>query len=175
MDKAGPWPSPSSNRTCGFPASGFPADSRPEALTKDEEYLRLPLGLQGQFPSQGGPCHRQTRIKLARRFFRNKMFQSARLPSHENASTARPLRSTGITPLPRYYGPLRLPTQPPGGYVFPTRDEATAPAAPDLPGSSTDLSACAVPNHPGEPDGLMARCTPTGGGLRPFWKVGRLA
>lgn len=29
-----------------------------------------------------------------------------------NMTTAGPLRSTGVTPLPRYYGPLRLPTNP---------------------------------------------------------------
>jgi hypothetical protein len=35
-------------------------------------------------------------------------------------SPAGALRSTGITPLPRYYGPLRLPTWPTGGYGFPS-------------------------------------------------------
>ena len=34
-------------------------------------------------------------------------------------SLAGPLRSTGITPLQRYYEPLRLPIEPPRGYGFP--------------------------------------------------------
>jgi len=35
-------------------------------------------------------------------------------------SPAGALRSTGITPLPHYYGPLRLPTRPTGSYGFPS-------------------------------------------------------
>ena len=34
-------------------------------------------------------------------------------------SLAGPLRSAGITPLQRYYEPLRLPIEPPRGYGFP--------------------------------------------------------
>ena len=33
--------------------------------------------------------------------------------------SVRPLCSTGVTPLPRYYGPLRLPARAAPGYVFP--------------------------------------------------------
>jgi hypothetical protein len=73
---------------------------------------------------------------------------------------ARPLRSTGVTPLPRYYGPLRLPTRPPDGYVFPPCVEAIALAAPGLPGSSADLSTRAVPYHPDEPGGINGSLLP---------------
>jgi len=34
-------------------------------------------------------------------------------------TTAGPLRSTGVTPLLRYYGPLRLPTHPHTGLLIP--------------------------------------------------------
>jgi hypothetical protein len=77
-----------------------------------------------------------------------------------NANPVRPLRSTGITRFPRYYEPVRLPTQPTGGYVFPPIAEAIALAAPDLPGSSTDLSARAIPYHPDEPGGFNGSFLP---------------
>ena len=63
----------------------------------------------------------------------------------------------GRYPLLRYYEPVRLPAKPPQGYAFPSgvgpphQKSETAP--PGLPGSSTDLSPCAAPNHPGEPGG----------------------
>src|ERR1700677_3790681 len=73
----------------------------------------------------------------------------------KNANSAGDLRSTGITPLPRYYVPLRLPTKPTSGYLFPL---AVCPHLaqvrttwPGLSGSSIDLSAPAVLDHPGEP------------------------
>ncbi|MEI6702094.1 MAG: hypothetical protein WCL71_00995 [Deltaproteobacteria bacterium] len=68
----------------------------------------------------------------------------------------RPLGSTGITPLPYYYGPLRLPTvhtkrvidSPP---VFSLRRIPFALGiTSDIPGSSADLSTRALPNHPGQ-------------------------
>ena len=58
----------------------------------------------------------------------------------------------GRYPLPRYYEPVRLPTEPPQSYAFPSGVGLLAPTTPPgLPGSSTDLSPRAVPNHPGEP------------------------
>jgi hypothetical protein len=52
------------------------------------------------------------------------------------------------------YGPVRLPTEPSQGYAFPSSVGRLAPTTrPGLPGSSTDLSPRAVPNHPGEPGG----------------------
>jgi hypothetical protein len=37
----------------------------------------------------------------------------------ENVRSAGVLRSTGVTPLHHYYGPLRLPNEPADGYLFP--------------------------------------------------------
>ena len=45
--------------------------------------------------------------------------QAGLLASDEGIDPAGVLRSTGVTPLPRYYGPLRLPSLPDGGYWFP--------------------------------------------------------
>ena len=76
------------------------------------------------------------------------------LSFHENMTEVRLLGSTGITPLPRYYEPLRIPT---------VNDERVIDSPPtlslrrnpfalgitsDLPGSSADLSTRALPNHP---------------------------
>lgn len=41
------------------------------------------------------------------------------------STRTRPLRSTAITPLPRYYGPLRLPVLPRLGYGFPRQVRGT--------------------------------------------------
>ena len=61
----------------------------------------------------------------------------------------------GVTPLLRYYVPLRLPTKPTSGYLFPL---AVCPhlaqvrtTGPGLSGSAIDLSVPAVLDHPGEP------------------------
>jgi hypothetical protein len=54
----------------------------------------------------------------------------------------------------RYYEPVRLPYGAASRVMHSPRALAALPATPPgLPGSSTDLSPCAVPNHPGEPDG----------------------
>ena len=79
--------------------------------------------------------------------------QSAHSPSYGRTSLAGLLGSTGITPLPCYYEPIRLPARPTDGYVFPLAVEAFGLTGPGLPGSLTDLSARAVPNHPGGLDG----------------------
>src|ERR1043165_3250828 len=52
----------------------------------------------------------------------------------------RPLCSTGVTPLLRSYGPLRLPTPPPRRLCLPVaRRSLSLAAGPGLPGSSADL------------------------------------
>ena len=79
--------------------------------------------------------------------------QSAHSSSYGRTSLAGLLGSTGVTPLPRYYEPIRLPVRPAAGYVFPPTVEGRALTGPGLPGSLTDLSARAVPSHPGRPDG----------------------
>ena len=77
--------------------------------------------------------------------------QSAHSSSYSRTSLAGLLGSTGVTPLPRYYEPIRLPARPTDGYVFPLAVEGRALTGPGLPGSLTDLSARAVPYHPGRP------------------------
>ncbi len=86
--------------------------------------------------------------------------QSAHLPTYSSESAVGALRSTGITPLLHYYGPLRLPARPSHGYVFPPNVAGLSRTTPGLPGSSTDLSARAVPSHPGRPDGCTRSLLP---------------
>ena len=58
----------------------------------------------------------------------------------------RPLRSTGITPLPRYYEPVRLPAAADRGYGFP-RGVARPPAAPRRVSQDPHRSVDARPPH----------------------------
>ncbi len=109
----------SSNRTCGFPASGFPTGftSRHTAarcvrcvLLKQRAMAsapnntdRRPSSPRGQASSEASGCswvfqaHRQSPI----------------LGSVQSAPEVRALSSASITRPPRSYGPLRLPSDPP--------------------------------------------------------------
>jgi hypothetical protein len=103
-------PPPSSNRTCGFPASGFPESSQPKARTGGVPCLATgpaPISVKRLNPVLGHA-------------------QAVLLTSHGNRDPAGALRSTGITPLPRYYFPLRLPARPSGGYSFPSPVDPTS-------------------------------------------------
>ncbi len=65
--------------------------------------------------------------------------------------SVKPLRSTGITLLLRYYGLLRPPLRPVQPLCIPLGLFLLA----GLPGSSVVLSTHAVPFHPGEPDDCL--------------------
>ena len=87
------------------------------------------------------------------------------------------LRSTGVTRLPRYYDPLRLPAGPIGGYEFPPAVEPRSGPERVRPAGSprflTDLSTPAVPYHPGEPGRCL--CSLLGGPVSGFARFGGLA
>ena len=98
-----------------------------------EPELRFLLGLLTQLPSQFRDFRRQLDPGLllwlsqllipvqATGFFRSgTCVQADLLTSDENMNSAGALRSAGVTPLQRYYGPLRLPAWPDGGYGFPS-------------------------------------------------------
>ena len=86
----------------------------------------------------------------------------------------RPLCSTGVTPLLRSYGPLRLPARTAPRLCIPLgrRGRLSFPSLPGLPGSSTDLSLRAVPNHPGRSGECLLIASPPVSGFIIF---GRLA
>jgi len=107
--------------------------------------LRLLFGLATQLPpqcrdfySQSHPCYRlrwnRRRSGLRQLAVRcGILIQAVLLTSCENMFTAEALRSTGITRRQHYYGPLRLPTRPASGYVFPLAVETTTHPADDSP------------------------------------------
>lgn len=64
------------------------------------------------------------------------------------------LRSTAVTPLPRYAGPSASRADRSTRYVFRADPQGTTPSPPGLSGSSTSLSECAVPLYPGKPEDL---------------------
>jgi len=78
------------------------------------------LGAATQLLSQTGEFQRHAPIQFLNRFQREQCLLShTRMFLHPigapflllSVTTVRPLRSTGITPLPHYYGPLRLPSR----------------------------------------------------------------
>ena len=151
-------PPPSSNRTCEFPASGFPGNlcwrhARSESL-----------GLSAQSSSWRAARHWPTsRSKL----------HVERLTAYDNTNPAGPLRSTGITRRPHYYGPRRLPA----GAAPTVMDSRQAldlrSTPPGLPGSWLVCRRPPSPLTPGSPSTARARCFVDGSRLRRFRAVGR--
>jgi hypothetical protein len=125
-------------------------------IERVEPKQRLSLGLLAQFPSQKGDFDRHARLRLEPlcHIFRNGAFaaQAGHPSFDQNMTEVRPLGSAPFPGLLRYYGPLRLPA----ADVVQVMDSLTTlpltGTAPGLPGSSTDLSARALPNHPGRLD-----------------------
>jgi hypothetical protein len=70
----------------------------------------------------------------------------------ENMTEVRPLGSIPFPGLPRYYGPLRLPTAAAAQVIDSLKALPCPGTTSGLSGSSTDLSARALPNHPGRSD-----------------------
>ena len=160
------FPSPSSNRTYGFPVSGFPADTHGGACTRPRFGHAASWRLRERRVSVSAERSTSTSSVLGKS-------QSARLPSYSSNSAVGALCSTGITPHPRSYGPLRLPTQPPDGYVFPS-DVAEPPAPRRVSQAPRLICPRALsPLTPAGPMGAHARCFPIGGGLHLFRQAGR--
>jgi hypothetical protein len=84
---------------------------------------------------------------------------------------------TGITPLRSYYGPLRLPIWPTGGYGFPSIVDLTS--RPDFrsPNRVSQVPALICPRPPSritprDPPAAFARCFTGGIRLHPLRKAG---
>ena len=85
------------------------------------------------------------------RIVRSRVVTQAVLPSsYTRTYLAGSLGSTGVTPLPRYYEPRRLPARAARTVMSSRPALGARPTPPGLPGSSVDPSPRAVPNHPGE-------------------------
>ena len=101
--------------------------------------------------------------------------QESRAVADANPFPAGALRSTGITRLPRYYGPLRLLPWPDGGYGFPPSVvldlSGSGTARTGLPGSGQICRRPLSPTTPESPAVASARCFTAGVRLRPFGGV----
>ena len=97
-------PPPSSNRTCRFPASGFPKNTSLEGMRRQ---IRL-----------GQRAETLPRNEVGRSLFWEQCSMCILTLLHAEF-LAGLLGSTGVTPLPRYYEPNRLPFEPRRSYGFP--------------------------------------------------------
>ena len=112
---------PSSNRTCGFPASGSRENSRHPAHVQRTSPGSQPESQARTFDS--GSSRRSLNPEFRRG---TQKVQAAFPPSYPDAISLRPLGSTAATPLPRYYGPVRLPISSSLGYAFPNHEPQEA-------------------------------------------------
>ena len=113
--------------------------------------LAQPVSQTSKFRGQPDPVVRLRRFRSLRPLSRVGMhrIQAAHSSSDTDANPAGPLRSTGVTPLPRYYEPRRPPAGADHAVMLSRAALGLPPTPPGLPGSSIDLSAPAVSNHPG--------------------------
>ena len=123
-----------------------------------EPELTFSFGLAAQFPSQERDLNRHPGFRLEPfcHPFRDGALsaQAVSFSLDRIMTEVRPLCSIPFPGLPRYYGPLRLPTVAVSQVIDSLRALSTSPDAnttSGLPGSSTDLSAHALLNHPGRP------------------------
>lgn len=125
-----------------------------------EPKQRFSFGLAAQFPPQKGDFYRQAGFRFKSGChpvrYGASVAQAGLLSFCVNMTELRPLGSTGVTPFPSYYGPLRLPTVRTGRVIDSPpalalqRNPFALGSTSDLPGSSADLSTRALPNHPGQ-------------------------
>ena len=131
-------PPPSSNRTCGLPASGSHASSHRKCCAVKLQSQR------GNALKQPVSEHPSLRSGI--------LIQAGFPSSYSSTLAFRHLRSTVVT---RFLATMSLSdsrSQPRCGYVFPHPVGGSPTTEPGLPGSSTDLSTRAVPCHPGKSD-----------------------
>ena len=143
-----------------------------------EPELRFLLRLASQFPSQKRELLRQTWFGFeAGSLLCRSRIQSAHPFFDENATEVRPLGSTDITPLHRYYGPLRLPTAAAGQVMdsLPALSRQLSRRAPRRI-SQVPVSIWRRALSPITPDGsvdALARCFSTDSRLHHLWQAGR--
>ena len=162
-------PLPSSHRTCGFPASGGP-----RYLSRDRrsgsEALPAAAGL-------GGAAISEESVSPA--FppgIRSGTVVQAALPSsYLSAYLMGSLRSTGVTPLPRYYEPRRLPNEADVRLWFPAHRWTRGPLRRVSQVPRLILQRAPPPTTPESPSGACAHCFPDGDRLRHRLQVGRLS
>lgn len=135
-----------------------------------EPKQRFSFGLAAQFPPQKGDFYRQAGFRFKSGChpvrYGASITQAGLLSFCVNMTESRPLGSTGVTPFPSYYEPLRLPTVQTGRVIDSPpvlslrRNPFALGSTSDLPGSSADLSTRALPNHPGQSHRFLCSFNP---------------
>ena len=97
--------------------------------------------------------------------FRNRFSQSVFLPSYINVPSAGSLGSILFPGLLSYYGPLRLPTRPPAGYLFPADVDTTWSPSRVSQVPPPIFPRALSPITPGGPMAACAHCFTIGNGL----------
>ena len=164
LQQAPPPPSPSSNRTCGFPASGSHAMIQTEHSQGYESedpapvWLSLSASVSARAASAAATPPAPTSVRstfLPRVLLWVFSYQSGRTPLRLSTHRIEAPSLHGRYPLHRYYGPLRLPSTAPDPVIDSRIRLAGLPAPSRRSGSPkfpTVLSARAVSFHPGESD-----------------------
>jgi hypothetical protein len=127
-----------------------------------EPKRRVLLRLATEFPAQQGDPEWQVglRHKALSHPVRNRASVAQAAPPliARNMREVRPLRSTGVAPLRRYYEPVRLPAEAGAWLWIPTR--RCTRTSPGLPESCISLSTRALPTHPGRSDACTCSLLP---------------
>ena len=164
-------PSPSSNRTCGFPASGSPEVSHRRHSQKQRRNVGSCLAFSASFRLKEESFGRKPGSVVGSDS-PNRTSSSLT----ENMSSVGSLRSTGINRFLATMDPSDsrrnretvMDSHPTLVAVYPRS------IPPGLPGSSTVLSARAVPNHPGGPGWVHTPvASPSDGRLHLIWQTDR--
>ena len=156
-------PLPSSNRTCGFPASGLPENFQRQACTGNQRHSfmgsckpKVCGWAENDMPSDGRKIADCSCLAFRPSFHLSSETCSVvgcpkriSLPPAETVFSAGSLRSPGVTRIPRYYEPLRFPTKPGDGYVFP------------LPVGCTDRPIRRPLRRASQVPRLVSRCPPS--------------
>ena len=103
-------PLPSSNRTCGFPASGFHANSRCRAVRRPPSRLSSAAKPRSKMRTVPQPCGWVSVGGLSSKRNSHPLTQRVCVPAPS---------LHGGYPLPRYYGPVRLPDEAALGLCIP--------------------------------------------------------
>jgi len=146
-------PSPSSNRPCGFPASGFHDNIPGSALVSA---YTSPFPVHPVSKTSIGPLSYSERFSVI-----GHSRPIGTCPVLPNTMSFRLLRYTSITMLHHYYEPVRIPNRPPTGYSFPMDVDCRT----EHPPFRCLLFSHATRNHAGEPGNCSTPFFTTGSGF----------
>ena len=158
----GPWwhravsPPRSSNRTCGFPASGFPTGFTVRPTTSHPLHAVYAQWARTSSPRDTAHSDRSGRLSVCR-----PKANHSSIPVVTSAPEVRVLSSAGVTRLHRSYDPVRLPLTSPSK----TASRSLPSCQTGLPRLPASPFRRAVPTTPADRDGCACRLLPHPCGL----------